>query len=332
MGVIAHRTIPGFGSQRGAFLLPTPDSPPFPRPPLLAPRPSDYDDTMFGILNINKPADVTSRDVVNEVQRLVKPAKAGHAGTLDPLATGVLVVCVGRATRLIDRVQQQRKHYTGTFLLGRHSDTEDSTGTVVELGNPPKPTRDNLEAVLPQFVGRIEQVPPAYSAKKVAGRRAYDLARAGKQFELSPQTIEVYELSIRSFSYPEVVLDVACGSGTYIRSLGRDIARQLGTAAVMSALDRTAIGPFSIADALDVDELSPENIVADLQPATMAVADLPAAELTPDEINDLFCGRQISNRFKSSSDELAAVDADGQLIALLQPIGDSLKPTRCFPP
>jgi tRNA pseudouridine55 synthase len=287
---------------------------------------------MFGILNIDKPAGVTSRDVVNKVQRLVKPAKAGHAGTLDPLATGVLVVCLGKATRLIDRVQRQRKHYTGTFLLGRHSDTEDSTGNVVELENPPKPTRDDIEAVLPRFEGRIEQVPPAYSAKKVAGRRAYDLARAGKQFQLSPKTIDVHELNIRAYDYPEFVLDVVCGSGTYIRSLGRDIAHRLGTTAVMSGLERTAIGPFSIVNAVDVDELTRENIDDHAQPAILAVADLPTIEPTADEIAELFHGRRIRDRFRCQGEEVVAVDTAGQLVALLQPIAGSLKPTRCFPP
>ena len=134
---------------------------------------------LFGLLNVNKPAGVTSRDVVNRVQRLVRPERVGHAGTLDPLATGVLVVCLGPATRLVEYLQRLRKRYRAAFLLGRTSDTEDIEGQVVELAAPPRPTPAQIAAVLPRFLGQIEQVPPAFSALKLAGRRAYELARAG---------------------------------------------------------------------------------------------------------------------------------------------------------
>lgn len=133
----------------------------------------------FGLLNIAKPAGMTSRDVVDWVQRLVRPAKAGHAGTLDPLATGVLIVCVGRATRLVPLIQEMRKTYRATFLLGRTSDSDDVEGTIIETPDVSPPTREQVQAVLPEFVGRIHQRPPAYSAVKVAGRRAYALARKG---------------------------------------------------------------------------------------------------------------------------------------------------------
>src|SRR5690606_6420881 len=139
----------------------------------------------FGLLNINKPVGQTSRWVVDRVQRLVRPAKAGHAGTLDPLASGVLVVCVGQATRLIDHVQQMPKRYRAEFLLGRTSDTEDTQGEVVELVDPPIPTHDAIIAAASQFVGEIMQRPPAYSALKVDGKRAYALARKGQAVELA---------------------------------------------------------------------------------------------------------------------------------------------------
>ena len=199
---------------------------------------------MFGFLNLNKPAGVTSRDVVNQVQRLVRPEKVGHAGTLDPLATGVLVVCVGRATRLTEYVQRMPKHYSATFLFGRQSDTEDIDGQVIELADPPQPKRDQIEATLPKFLGEIQQVPPAYSALKVEGRRAYDLARRGEDVQLAARPVVIYELRIVAYEYPELRLDIVCGSGTYVRSLGRNIARTVGTQAVMSALVRTAIGNF----------------------------------------------------------------------------------------
>ncbi len=136
---------------------------------------------MFGLLNIDKPFDVTSRDVVNDVQRLVRPHKVGHAGTLDPLATGVLLVCVGQATRLIEFLQQQPKRYRATFLLGQRSDTEDTEGELVEDTSGMEPAQADVERVLPRFVGPIMQRPPAFSALKVKGRRAYALARAASK-------------------------------------------------------------------------------------------------------------------------------------------------------
>ena len=193
----------------------------------------------FGLLCVNKPVGMTSRQAVNVVQRLARPAKVGHAGTLDPLADGVLVVGVGSATRLLEYVQQMRKRYVGTFLLGRSSPTEDTEGQVTECPDAPVPTLDEIGSAAARWTGRIAQRPPAFSALKVAGRRAYDLARRGKLPQLAPRPVDVFQIEIRRYQYPELVLNVECGGGTYIRSLGRDLAESLGTAAVMSALTRT---------------------------------------------------------------------------------------------
>ena len=235
---------------------------------------------MIGLLNIHKPYDVTSRDVVNRVQGLVRPDKAGHAGTLDPLATGVLVVCVGAATRLIECVQELPKSYIATFLLGRQSETEDVEAPAVELVNPPVPSREEVEAKLPQFCGKILQRPPAYSALKVQGRRAYALARRGQAVELKPRPITIHQLGIVRYAYPELTLAVECGSGTYVRSLGRDIAAALGTAAVMSALERTAIGKFTVAQACPLEQLTAETLESWLLPPIRAVDHLPSVVLS----------------------------------------------------
>ncbi|NOY30442.1 MAG: tRNA pseudouridine(55) synthase TruB, partial [Planctomycetes bacterium] len=186
---------------------------------------------MFGILNLNKPIGWTSRDAVNRVQRLVRPAKAGHAGTLDPLATGVLVVCIGPATRLISYVQAMPKVYQATFLLGRTSDSDDIETEVRELASPPQPSREEIESKLPDFLGEIQQRPPAYSALKVNGQRAYKLAREGLAVQLEPRPVEIYELRVTGYNYPELKINLRCGSGTYVRSLGRDLAEALGTGA-----------------------------------------------------------------------------------------------------
>jgi len=215
---------------------------------------------MFGILNVNKPTGWTSRDVVNRVQGLVRPAKAGHAGTLDPLATGVLVVCVGPATRLISYVQQMPKIYEATFLLGRTSPSDDTETAVTELSNAPEPSLTEIQALLPQFIGSVQQRPPAYSALKVKGQRAYKLARQGETVNLEPRTVEIYELQVDDYQYPECKLTLRCGSGTYVRSVGRDLAESLGTGAVMSELTRTAIGDFCVGDAINIEQLDLEQL------------------------------------------------------------------------
>ena len=235
-----------------------------------------------GLLNLDKPAGITSRDAVDLVQRLARPAKVGHAGTLDPLATGVLVICVGAATRLIEYVQRMPKRYVGTFLLGRSSATEDIDGAVTLLPDPPIPAADQIEAAAKKFVGRLLQRPPAFSALKVAGQRAYDLARRGEAVDLKPRPIEVYSLKVARYEYPELVLEIECGGGTYVRSLGRDLAESLGTAAVMSALVRTAIGPWTLDTAVDPRTLTAANWQSHLDPLRKALAALAdSASLRP---------------------------------------------------
>ncbi|QDU76016.1 tRNA pseudouridine synthase B [Bremerella volcania] len=275
---------------------------------------------MHGILNINKPAGKTSRDVVNIIQRLMRPAKTGHAGTLDPLATGVLVCPVGHGTKLIEYIQRMPKTYEACFLLGRQSDTEDIEGNVQLLDDPPRPSRDEIEAVLLNYLGTIEQVPPAFSALKVAGKRAYDLARQGKEVELASREIEVYALEILAYDYPQLRMRIECGSGTYVRSLGRDIARDLGTEAIMSELMRTAIGCFQIDDAIHPDDqLSRGTLAAALQPTSLAVSQMPQVTVDHDKIVRLAQGKLIEVDVDTASQEVAAMTQAGQLVAVLVP-------------
>jgi tRNA pseudouridine55 synthase len=291
--------------------------------------------TPFGLLNINKPAGQTSRWVVDQVQRLVKPAKAGHAGTLDPLATGVLVVCIGQATRLIDYVQQMRKRYRAEFLLGRTSPTEDIEGDMTELVNPPIPSRLDLENAAGKFVGVILQRPPVFSALKVAGRRSYDLARKGQAVEHEPRPVTVYWLEVIQYEYPRLVLEIECSGGTYVRSLGRDLAESLGTGAVMSALVRTAIGNFRIEDAIDVETLTRETIGSQLLPPMRAVEHLPRIQLNSTEIEEISRGRFVQRAgcatIAVDSNEFVAIDERGELVAILQCRSDGrLGPVRNF--
>ena len=207
-----------------------------------------------GIIPINKPKDWTSFDVVNKLKYKLKPLKVGHLGTLDPMATGVLLVTVGKATKLFDLMQEKKKTYVATFEFGYLTDTLDSTGQIVETNNK-MPNTDELLNVLPKFIGKISQIPPKYSAKSINGVRAYDLARQGAEFELKPKVVEIYDIKLLSFEDKILKLEIQCGSGTYIRSIGRDIASELNCLATMTDLVRTQIGSFKKENCKDVQEI-----------------------------------------------------------------------------
>ena len=284
-----------------------------------------------GLLNVDKPAGMTSRQVVDHVQKLVRPAKVGHAGTLDPMATGVLIVCVGAATRLITRVQQGRKRYVGRFLLGKRSNTEDTDGDVVEGGDWSGVTRAHLEQTLPEFLGTIQQTPPQISAVKVAGHRAYKLARCGETVELEPRPVEVFSLRISMFEPPEFELEIECGSGTYVRSIGRDMGERLGCGAVMSGLNRTTIGRFEQADAVPLGSLNAISLREALMSPLAAVVGLPQRKLDPAEIVWVRQGRPIPWGFISDADshgEVTLIDAAENMvgIALADPSQQQLLP------
>jgi tRNA pseudouridine55 synthase len=279
---------------------------------------------LFGILNVIKPSGLTSREVVDRVERITRPEKTGHAGTLDPLATGVLVICVGQATRLIRYVQQMPKRYRATFLLGRQSETDDTEGEVIELAGAVEPTTSALDEALAKFIGVIQQRPPAHSAIKIAGRRAYKLARKGKQVELDARPVTIHEINVARYEYPELALDIVCGSGTYVRALGRDLGAALGTAAVMCALERTAIGEFSIADAVTLDEVTSNSLPQHLQSPLAALRDLPQIALAVAQIEEVRNGRPIVGAIVPKGDPLlsqpaesAAIDPAGKLVAIL---------------
>ena len=286
---------------------------------------------MFGLLNVHKPSGPTSRRIVDRIERLVRPHKAGHAGTLDPLASGVLVLCIGPATRLIPFVQQQRKRYSATFQLGLTSPTEDTQGEVRSVPGAPIPTQAEVLAAARRLAQSALQRPPIYSALKVAGRRAYALARAGETVELKPRPIVLYRLEVVAYRYPQLELEIECSAGTYVRSLGRDLAESLGTGAVMSALVRTAVGPFTLDKAVAVENLSAESLASALENPLAAVGHLPRLALTDEQVACVHQGRAIENPLAGELQEIAAVDSRGQLVALLIPAdGGMLRPRRCF--
>ena len=225
----------------------------------------------FGVLNLYKPPGVTSRDVVNIVQRLVRPNKVGHAGTLDPMATGVLLVCVGAATRLVSVLQQAPKTYRAQFRLGQCSDTDDNTGEIRCVPDSSPVSREHVESLLPDFCGIIEQTPPAYSAIRIDGRRAYSLARKGRKVAIQPRPVRIDSIEILEFRWPDITVLIRCGSGTYIRAVARDLGERLGCGGLMSGLERIQIGDFTAADAIDPDSLSEATIPAAILPAMRVV-------------------------------------------------------------
>ena len=247
-----------------------------------------------GIVVLYKPKGESSRATLNRLQRAVrslhgqsscqrsKPPRVGHAGTLDPLAEGVLVACVGEGTKLIEVIQMLPKCYAGTFQLGVTSDTEDAEGTIIPLPSPPQPTHDELEKAASRFVGRILQRPPAYSALKIAGKRAYQLARQGEHVELAAREIDIYQIELVTYDYPFFQLKIECGSGTYVRSIGRDIGEVVGSGAIMTALTRESIGPFTLAETLSpevFDDPQSESWLEHLLPLERGVAHLTRVDL-----------------------------------------------------
>ncbi len=292
--------------------------------------------TIFGFLNCDKPAGMTSRDVVNVVQRRIRPLKVGHAGTLDPLAEGVLVLGVGPAVRLVPYVQRQSKHYRATFQIGQSSVSGDLEGEVTRHDDLPIPSAPQLVAAAKELIGDIEQIPPAHSAIWVDGRRAYDRVRAGENVEMPSRMVTIHSLEIVRYGFPEIVLDVVCGSGTYMRTLGMDLARLAGSTAVMSHLKRVAVGPFRCGDSVSIEQLRDEPIESLLVPAIHGVAGLLKLSVDAEQCQRLGHGLCLDDEVAmkaadGESGEAAAITMEGRLRAIVRRKRGAWCPYRVFP-
>lgn len=321
---------------------------------------------LFGVLAINKPAGKTSRDVVNHVQRLLRARKRsdtpkiGHTGTLDPMATGVLLLAIGKATRLVEYAHLQRKSYEADFLLGQTSPTLDIEGQVESLADACP--IDHLQWIdqMQNWRGRIRQTPPQYSACRINGQRAYKLARQGVEFEIVSREVMIHSLELLAFDYTRVTMQIACSSGTYIRSLGNDIAVALSSAAIMSRLVRTNVGSFQLSDCCQLDELNSLSDVKERMSSPIGLVDqLPRIVVTNDDCQRLRCGmtvaitgaarsildaqpavEQFRAELENSDDDegsgqdfsrsVVALDEVGRLAAILDDRGDHFQPTRVF--
>ena len=215
---------------------------------------------MDGIVIINKPQGLTSHDIVDIVRKKFRIRRVGHAGSLDPLATGVLIILIGKATRLFRVFENLDKEYMATLTLGVITDTSDSQGKILETFSIEGVSEVQFKELLNQFTGRIQQIPPMFSALKYKGRRLYQLARRGLTVPRQPRQVEIFQIELLRFDPPLVDLRIACSKGTYIRKLCEDIGKQLGCGAFQSKLNRIRIGPFKIEDAVSLDNLNEAHI------------------------------------------------------------------------
>lgn len=283
--------------------------------------------TPDGLLLVDKPAGVSSHDVVNAARRAVGERRIGHAGTLDPFATGLLVLLVGRATRLLPHLPDEPKVYEARIAFGAETDTEDLLGQVVR--EAARPTRAQVHEALPRFVGAIAQVPPAYSAKRVDGQRAYALARAGAEVELKPVQITVQRWEILQVEEDAdgrvATLDarITCGGGTYVRSLARDLARAVGSAAHLTALRRVRTGPFDVRDAASLEDLRERRVT--VRPALDALPGFPVQRLSDEELAKIVRGIDVAATVPGPWGALVRDDGD-VLVALAERRGAAETP------
>ncbi len=285
-----------------------------------------------GVLNLDKPIGLTSFDVVARVRRAFGEKRVGHAGTLDPMATGVLPVCIGEATKLVPYLQDGEKGYLADALLGVTTDSEDATGRVLHERDASHLTLDQVSATLATLVGTIQQIPPMHSAIRVDGKRLYELAHQGKTIERAARTVHIAELRVESFAVEgnraRVRFFVRCGKGTYVRTIGADLGAKLGVGAHLTQLRRTQVGPFAIATALPMDFLAaPEaERLLQLQAPARALAHLPTLSLDADETVAVRAGKSrrvaaLGVRLPAGAGPFIAVDPKGALVAVLHRSG-----------
>jgi tRNA pseudouridine55 synthase len=270
-----------------------------------------------GVLNIDKPQGLTSHDVVNQIRRLSGLRRVGHAGTLDPLATGVLLLCLGRATRLVEYMLGQRKKYEATIRLGQTTNTYDADGEIV-VERPVNVSEETLVHALAHFRGSIQQQPPLFSAVKKGGQPLYQFARRGIDVERPLRDVTIYALELLEWSAPYLRLHVECSAGTYIRSLAHDLGETLDCGGHIVALRRTAVGNFTIGEAIRLRELTQDNLGLHLQPGDTAVAHLPRLDLAMVEAETLQQGRPLLSLASQSENTLArAYDSTGRFIGIV---------------
>jgi tRNA pseudouridine55 synthase len=281
------------------------------------PKPND---SMSGVLVVDKPVGMTSHEVVQIIRRGTNIRRAGHTGTLDPRASGVLVILIGPAVRLSEYVSASDKRYQAVIRLGASTDTYDSDGQVTKT-NPIEVTEDQFETELKKFIGEIEQTPPPYSAIKMQGRPAYEMAREGEEVEMQPRIINVYSLDVLEWAPPEVTVDVHCSSGTYVRSLAFELGEKLGCGAMLAGLRRTKSGRFTLKDAVPlrklIESFDSNSWYKYVIPAAEALADWSALTLNNEQVEAIRHGHRIPGEGKAG-EMVRGITEQGELVALLE--------------
>ena len=292
------------------------------------------ENVVSGVLVVDKPVGLTSHDVVQIIRKGTGIKRAGHTGTLDPRASGVLVILLGPAVRLSEYVSASDKRYQATIRLGQSTNTFDSEGVV--SGEPvdvSKLSEEAFEDLLQGFIGEIQQIPPAYSAVKVQGKKAYERARNGEQVEMAPRTINVYSLELLEWAPPETVIDVFCSSGTYVRSLANDLGENLGVGAHLVGLRRTKSGRFTLRDAVSLRRLRDTFTTGEwsqfLIPASEALGDWPAVEMSAEEVDKVRHGHRIPAS-EGSEGWARAITEQGDLVALVEHTEGEWQPRKVF--
>ena len=280
---------------------------------------------MNGILNVNKCKDWTSFDVVAKLRKILGIRHIGHLGTLDPMATGVLPITIGNATKLFDMFLNKTKKYLAEFEFGYLTDSLDATGQIIEKTSK-TPTIEEIEAILPNFIGEIEQLPPQFSAKKVNGVKACDIARKGGKLELQPKTIFIKYINIISYENNILKLEIECGAGSYIRALARDIALKLNSLATMISLVRTEVGLFSLKEAIDITNLSKEEILSKLIATDFVFSNLDIID-NEEIVNKLLNGQILSSKLKAGDYRLYE---NNTFVAIASVKANRIKITKYF--
>jgi tRNA pseudouridine55 synthase len=283
-----------------------------------------------GLLHVDKPVNLTSHDVVNKVRRISGIRRVGHSGTLDPLATGLLTLCLGQATRLVEYLVGLDKVYLVTIRLGQETNTYDGEGQIT-AEKPVEVTRQQLDNALEQFRGQIEQVPPMFSAVKVDGQPLYRRARQGVDIERPARQVTVYDINQLSWQRPMLALRISCSSGTYIRSIAHDLGQVIGCGGHVASLRRTAIGEISIEEATPLDQLQPESWRQHLRPPDSAVYHLPLLELPDEDVQKISHGQRIPIEEVShptGESPVRAYDQEGHFIGILISIQGQWQPRK----
>ena len=280
-----------------------------------------------GFVIIDKPAGITSHDVVVRLRRALGTKRIGHAGTLDPMATGVLVLGINNATKFLEYIVQGRKRYQGTIRLGQSTTTDDREGEIISSTAPTGVSDEQIRTELTRFVGTIMQAPSAVSAIKVDGKRAYERVRSGEEIELPEREITIHSIDILTINrgqFIDIEIDVACSAGTYIRAIARDLGRRLGVGGHLTALRRSEVAPFTIADCTDLDQPSIIPLAEGLD------AVMKSRVVTPEEIVELRFGRAINaSEFPEAG---IALSAEGEVIAIIENREQRARPITVFNP